>query len=98
MRSLPLLKVAVATACFFFFTSFTPQKASKTWDQYYYWYLDGGTVYDDWTSTTLEITRLENEYGVEVDTDPTDGTLIASGYAFYGLPHEVYASVLLYSH
>jgi hypothetical protein len=101
MKPLPLLKVALASACFFLFTSFTPRKAAsffKASNQYYYWYVDGGTVYEGWYSTAEEITQLEDEYDVEVDTDPLDGTLIASGYAFYGLPHEVYASVLLYSH
>jgi hypothetical protein len=96
-----ILKVAVAT-CFFFLltTSFKPAKnlASRQRDPYYYWYLDSGTVYDDWTSVANEITRLEDEYDVYVDEDPIDGTLIASGYAIKGYPHGIYASVFLYSH
>lgn len=99
------LKVACATLLLFVFTSFKPVKshttqkdASTKWDPYYYWYLDGGTVYDDWTSVNNEVARLEYEYGVYVDEDPIDGTLIASGYAIKGYPHLVYASVFLYSH
>lgn len=95
-----VFKVAVAT-CFFFFltTSFKPEKKhpSVQRDTYYYWYLDGGTVYDDWTSVAIETTRLETSCGCYVDEDP-DGTLIAEGFAVSGYPHRVYASVLLYAH
>lgn len=95
------LQVACATLLFFFlFTSFKPAKSHTNIqrDAYYYWYLDNGTVYDDWTSVANEITRLENEYDVYVDEDPINGSLIASGYAIKGYPHIVYASVFLYSH
>jgi|SRR6185437_6382881 len=96
-----VLTVAVATSLLF--TSFKPAKnrtnlQSNAKDAYYYWYLDNGTVYDDWTSVAGEITRLENEYDVYVDTNPVDGTLIASGYAIKGYPHGIYASYFLYSH
>jgi hypothetical protein len=96
----PMLRVALAAALFFVSTSFKPIKkhspAQK--DQYYYWYLDNGTVYEGWNSVAQEITILEDEYGVYVDGDPLDGTLIASGYFVKGYPHLVYASVLLYTH
>src|SRR6185312_2461770 len=88
-----MLKVALAT-CFFFLltTSFKPAKshARLQKDTFYYWYLDNGTVYDDWNDVSGEITRLENEYGVYIDEDPIDGTLIASGYGIKGYPHVVY--------
>ena len=102
MKSLRVVsRVAIATLLFFFCTSFKPVKehsSLKKDNTYYYWYLDGGTVYNGWCTTTQEITNLENMYGVEVDTDPADGTLIASGYGVKGYPHYVYASVFLYSH
>ena len=94
------LKVAFAAMLFIVCTSATPTKErniSKKDNTNYYWYLDGGTVYDDFCTTAQEVTRLEEEYGVLVDTNP-DGTLIASGYFIKGYPHVVYASVLLYSH
>ena len=103
MRPLRVIsKVAVATFLFFLVTSFKPAKnrssANVQRDQYYYWYLDSGKVYDDWTSVSQEITRLEDEYDVYVDEDPVNGTLIASGYFEEGYPHYTYASILLYSH
>ena len=93
--------VAFAALLFFLCASFKPVKQdakTKTDNTHYYWYLDSGTVYDGWYTTAEEITRLENEYGVYIDTDQVDGTLIASGYAIKGYPHTVYASVFLYSH
>lgn len=97
----PALKVAFATLLFFLCTSLRPIKhtvTAKTDNTHYYWYLDNGTVYDGWYTTADEITRLEDEYDVYVDTDPVDGTLIASGYGIKGYPHYIYASVFLYSH
>ena len=97
-----VLQLAFAAAMLFFLcTSFKPAKQGafpKNDNTHYYWYLDSGTVYDGWYTTADEITRLEEEYGVYVDTDPVDGTLIASGYGIKGYPHYVYASVFLYSH
>lgn len=101
MKRSTFSKVALATLLFFLCTASKPAKessSSKKDNTNYYWYLDGGTVYDGWYTTDEEITRLENEYGVYVDTDPSDGTLIASGYFVKGYPHYVYASVFLYSH
>jgi hypothetical protein len=100
MKLLSLARVALATVLLFWCTSFTPvkERSSSHRDANYFWYLDNGTVYDGWFSTSQEITRLENTYGVEVDTDPVNGTLIASGYFVKGYPHLVYPSVLLYSH
>ena len=99
MKPLPILKVAFAALLLFLCTSLKPikQHSSRQKDTNYYWYLDGGTVYNGWTSVSDEINNLEETYGVLVDTDP-DGTLIASGYFVKGYPHYVYASVLLYSH
>ena len=101
----PALKVAFATLLFFLCTSLKPVKqanpekqAAQTDNTHYYWYLDNGTVYDGWYTTADEITRLEAEYDVYIDTYPVDGTLIASGYGIKGYPHYVYASVFLYSH
>ena len=96
----PILKVALAAVLVAFCTSFKPVKKlppSKK-NEYYYWYLDSGTVYQGWYPTSEEITILEDTYDVYVDTDPLDGTLIASGYFVEGYPHSVYASVFLYSH
>lgn len=87
-------RLALASILFFLCTSLIPVKK----DANYYWYLDGGTVYDGWYTTSEEITRLEEAYSVYVDTDPIDGTLIASGYFVKGYPHLVYPSVNLYSH
>lgn len=92
---------AFAALLLFLCTSFKPVKqdaTTKTDNTHYYWYLDNGTVYDGWYTTADEITRLEDEYGVYIDTDQVDGTLIASGYGIKGYPHTVYASVFLYSH
>ena len=96
----PVLRVALAATLLFVSTSFKPIKkhSPEKKDTYYYWYLNNGTVYEGWTSVAQEITILENKYGVYVDGDPLDGTLIASGYFVKGYPHSVYASVLLYSH
>ena len=101
MKPLSLLKVALAATVIFLSTSFKPGKSSSfsnVNNTNYYWYLDSGTVYDGWYTTATEITRLENMYGVYVDGDPLDGTLIASAYAYKGYPHLIYASVFLYSH
>jgi hypothetical protein len=95
-----LLQLAFATTLLVLSTSFKPvKKAASSKDNiHYYWYLDNGTVYDGWYNTDDEIARLEEEYGVYVDTYPFDGTLIASGYGIKGYPHSVYASVFLYAH
>lgn len=95
-----VLKVAVATLLLFAATSFkpAPNHSNTQKVQYYYWYVDGGTVYDGWYSVAQETARLEDELDLYVDEDPINGTLVASGYAIKGLPHEIYASVFLYSH
>jgi len=100
MKPLSISKVALAALFLIFSIAFNPPKGhsfSKK-DTNYYWYLDSGTVYDGWYSTSEEIMRLEEIYDVYVDGDPIDGTLIASGYAVKGYPHSIYPSVLLYSH
>ena len=99
MKPLPILKVAFAALLFFLYTSLKPAKERSITqkDENYYWYLDSGTVYNGWCSVSQEINNLEETYGVLVDTNP-DGTLIASGYFVKGYPHNVYASVFLYSH
>jgi hypothetical protein len=91
MSPLSISKAALAAIFLFFCTSFKPRKAHSFFnrDTYYYWYLDSGTVYNDWTSTANEITQLEETYGVYVDEDPVDGTLIASGYGVEGYPHDI---------
>ena len=101
MKSLFFSKAAFAAILLFFCLSFTPSKQRSSVvakDVNYYWYLDGGTVYDGWCSVSAEIESLEERYGVYVDTDSDDGTVIAAGYAVKGYPHYVYASVFLYTH
>jgi len=100
MKPLSIAKVAIAALFVILLTSFTGNKAQLDSKQntHYYWYLNNGTTYDGWYTTAQEITRLEEAYGVYVDTNPFNGTLIASGYAIKGYPHLIYASVLLYSH
>ena len=103
MKSLFFSKAAIAALLLFLSFSFTPSKhgtrqntAQK--DVFYYWYIDGGTVYDGWRSVSQEITSLEERYGEYVDGDPENGTVIAAGYGVKGYPHYVYASYFLYTH
>ena len=63
-----------------------------------FWYIDDGTEYVGYLSVETETDDLEAEYDVLVDTDPDGGTLLASGYPFYGYPHLFYASSFLYGH
>ena len=106
MKSLSIAGVALATIFFFLCTSFKtdnsdhfPRIASAAKDNiHYYFYLNNGTVYDGWFTTSQEIGRLEDDYGVYVDTSPLGGTLLGSGYAIKGYPHLIYASVFLYGH
>lgn len=97
--------VAIATMIFFLCTSFSADQKgvfssnTATADNiHYHFYLNGGTTYDGWYTTSQEIDRLELMYGVLVDTSPLGGSLLASGYAIKGYPHLIYASVFLYGH
>ena len=93
--------VAVATLLLFLGTSFSTLKKDGPVRQdniHYYFYLNGGTTYDGWYTTSQEIARLETMLGVYVDGNPLGGTLVASGYPVKGYPHYVYASVFLYTH
>jgi len=106
MRSLSFAGVAFATMFFILCTSFKTDKAVLSFKNasaakdniHYYFYLNNGTVYDGWYTTSQEISRLENMYGVYVDGSPLGGTLLGSGYAIKGYPHLIYASVFLYGH
>ena len=100
MKPLSILKVAFATLLLFLFTSFSNTKEHRISKQntHYYFYLDNGTDFDGWYTTSQEIARLEEMYGVYVDGSSQGGTCIASGYAIKGYPHTIYASVLLYTH
>lgn len=96
-----LSKLAFAAVLFLLLTSFEPVKRSAAASRdntYYYWYIDGGSQYDGFRNTSDEIARLENEYGVYIDTDSLDGSLIASGFIVKGYLHLVYPSVNLNSH
>jgi hypothetical protein len=63
-----------------------------------FWYIDNGTEYVGYLSVEDETDALEEQYDVLVDTNPDGGTLLASGYPFYGLPHSFFASAFLYGH
>ena len=104
MKSLSISVVAMATSLFVLCTSFSDRQiagsetAAAARVGNLFWYIDDGTVYNDWTSVDNETTEMEDEYGVLVDTDPVGGTIVSIGYPVYGLPHDVYPSCYLYAH
>ena len=88
-------------------TSFSPIKDALPRQQqttvaarseYYYWYSFPANDYEGYMPTSVEITDLEEEYQVDIDTNPSGGTLIANGYVLYGLPHTIWPSVNLFAH
>jgi hypothetical protein len=103
MKPLSVATVAIATSLLVLCTSFHPLKKTAQPETAarvgnLFWYIDGGTVYDDWVSADIETGELEDEYGVLVDTNPVGGTLLAGGYPIYGYPHLIFASSYLYGH
>ena len=76
-----------------------PAKEKSRFDILYYWYFYPSDTYIDHQSLTVE----EMEWwivldGVEVDTNPSGGTLIARGYMTSAYPHTSFASAYLYAH
>jgi len=105
MKPLSFRWVACATLVFLLFTSFSSarnalplkQDPSAADNTHYYWYTNGGTVYDGWYTLEDEEIRMENLYGADVDTSPSS-TIVAAGYALKGYPHQIWASYFLYVH
>lgn len=104
MKPSSISMVAMATTLLVLCTSFYSGKKALPGKQMpatnlinYYWYTNGGTQYDGWFSLQDEEIRMENLYGVDVDTYPS-GTIVAQGYALKGYPHLIFASYYLYAH
>lgn len=66
--------------------------------QWYYWYHADTDTFDNWLSTDDEITELENNTGLFVNTSPGGGTLLVKGYDNNVYPHNLLPTVLLYGH
>jgi len=101
MKPLSLRRLAVAAAWMLLFSAFTSPKeapASSLKMTNYYFYLEPSDTYDTFTSVANEIARLEQMTGYYVDTSPFGGTLVANGFTNNDYPHDVWASVHLYTH
>lgn len=78
----------------------TPAPALKPSYQYmYYWFTYPDDQYNDWETLANEEWEWGYIYwGVEIDTNPMGGTLIAEGYMSNNIPHMGYAEAYLYAH
>lgn len=107
MKPSSLLVVAVTTALITLCTSFSsgkgashsgPSPVSKEFqNQHYYWYLADGGTYDGFWTVAQEITRMEDDYGVFCDTDPTGGTTVSRGYVL-PIPTLIWPSQFVFAH
>jgi len=64
---------------------------------YYYWYWADTDAYVLFNNTPGAITDFENMTGLPVDTNPS-GTRLANGYLTNAYPHNLWPSVVLFSH
>ena len=80
-------------------SAFSVKKATaKANPQYFYWYLAANDTFNNYLNTNDEITEMEAETGMSVDTNPAGGTLLVRGYDNNVYPHNLLPSVLLYGH
>ncbi|HEY6902571.1 MAG TPA: hypothetical protein VI233_18060, partial [Puia sp.] len=75
----------------------TATAATIRQNTHYYWFLSGD-VYDGFNTIPVEISRMEDLFGVTCDTNPTGGTLVAKGYVMPFVPHLFFPSAFIYSH
>jgi len=73
--------------------------AEKTRFTMYYWFLYPSDEWNDYASLADEETEWWFYYdGVNINTNPMGGTLIARGYPNGAIPHNTFPTVFLYAH
>lgn len=99
-----LLTVGLALICA---TGFTPRhipsnpapSTKATRFTSYFWFLYPSDEWNDYATLTDEETEWWYYYdGVNINTNPLGGTLIARGYPNGAIPHNTFPTVFLYAH
>jgi predicted transcriptional regulator len=91
--------IALALAWVILGSATPKQHATKTAvNTFYYWYKAIDDSYVQYSNTADAEWEMEQETGVLVDTNNSGGTLVERGYINSVIPHNVFASVLLYAH
>jgi hypothetical protein len=100
MKPLSIYSLAAMLAWLLTCSAFTPQQPANaaTRQVEYYFYSYPEDTFTDYNTVAGEISELEANLGVNVDTNSGGGTLVSRGYFNSNYPHNMLPSVLLYAH
>ncbi|HVW58975.1 MAG TPA: hypothetical protein VHC48_03030 [Puia sp.] len=99
MKSLSLGLITLALACLTLSSATPSRNATRPAAKkaLYYWYWADTDLYVTINTTSGAIDEFENMTGYSVDTNP-NGTRLANGYLTNAYPHNLWPSVILFSH
>jgi hypothetical protein len=100
MKPLSIRSLAIILAWLFICSASTSGSSAVPANRqvHYYYFAYPQDTFTEYNTVAGEISDLESALGVNVDTSPGGGTLVARGYINSHYPHNVLPSSLLYAH